>query len=269
MFTAIFNLQAIRGYHLLWGGDDQYWLGGYETNHTLNASADLRLAGLQQFVPATVPQPFDGPESSCAKGFFDAASNRYLLWFWVSPGGDGEFVVPTWGWDSMMSVPRVLDVDPELLQITLYPVEELALLRSLPPVVPATTLPAMAAGMTPLAGVNSSQVDIEVTFDWSKTKSGTIPQIPNLQVGVAVLVGSGEQTTVTLTMGIASRFNNGTRKTEAATMLGVDTRRTRSDRKGNGVYTPTPVLLKPGETSLTLRVLVDRCKDLDTVPCSV
>ena len=45
----------------------------------------------QRFVPATVPQGFDGPESSCPKGFWDSHSNRFLLWFWVGPGSDGLF----------------------------------------------------------------------------------------------------------------------------------------------------------------------------------
>jgi len=62
-FTPSFgNGVTIRGFNLLWGGNNLYWLGKYETQHTLNASADLRLTGKQQFVPVTVPQPFDGPE---------------------------------------------------------------------------------------------------------------------------------------------------------------------------------------------------------------
>ena len=40
--------------------------------------------------------------------------------------------------------------------------------------------------------------------------------------------------------------------------LGIDTRQTRSDHKGGGVYTPQPVSLKQTDTALTLRVLVDR-----------
>ena len=35
---------------------------------------------------------FDGPESSCAKGFFDTKTGRYLLWFWVSPAGAFEYM---------------------------------------------------------------------------------------------------------------------------------------------------------------------------------
>ena len=75
-------------------------------------------------------------------------------------------------------------------------------------------------------------------------------------MGVAVLLGAEEQTLVTLTLGAATRFNNGTRKTAAAVLLGVDTRRSRSDR-GGGTVTPKAVTLNDRE-ALTLRVLVDR-----------
>jgi beta-fructofuranosidase len=252
-FTPSFgNGAAIRGYHVLWGGNNQYWLGRYRSDPPTNAS---RLTGSQVFVPATVPQPFDGPESSCAKGFWDARTGRYLLWFWVAPAGDGKYVVPEWGWDSMVSIPRHLDVDTELMQITLYPVKELEVLRVLPPVHHQTGLQ-LAEGVTPLAGVQSNTLDLELTFDWSHTKTKSIPTTPNLQVGVAVLLGAEEQTLVTLTLGAATRFNNGTRKNAAAVLLGVDTRRSRSDR-GGGAVTPKAVTLKDHE-ALTLRVLVDR-----------
>ena len=73
----------------------------------------------EKFDIRNVSVGFDGPESSCAKGFFDTKTGRYLLWFWVAPAGDGKYVVPKWGWDSMLSIPKHLDVDPELLQVTM------------------------------------------------------------------------------------------------------------------------------------------------------
>ena len=183
-FTPSFaNGVAINGYNLLWGGDDTYWLGHYVHTGQLNAS-NPRLGGSQQFIPSTLPQPLDGPEASCAKGFFHKETNRYLLWLWVAPAGDGEFVTPFWGWDGMISLPRHLDVDLDLMQITLYPVKELELLRGKP--VASLKSHALTEGVTPLPGINSSQFDLEVTFDWSQTTHGVIPQIPNLQVGVAV-----------------------------------------------------------------------------------
>jgi hypothetical protein len=234
-FTPSFaNGVTIRGFHLLWGGNNQYWLGNYTFGGSLNAS---RMSGSQQFVPATVVQSLDGPESSCAKGFFDAKSQRYvplpitcptnlfivqnasnsmllrcryLLWLWVSPAGDGKYVSPHFGWDSMISLPRVVDVDPDLLQMTLYPVKELELLRFSPPLVQKNAMP-LPEGVTPLE-VTSNTMDLEVTFDFSKTKTGTIPTTPNVVFGVAVLVGRTEQTLVTYTCGTSTRFNNATRK---------------------------------------------------------
>eukprot|EP01043_Picozoa_sp_COSAG02_P010809 COSAG02_NODE_389_length_23251_cov_259.067640_1_plen_733_part_00 len=262
-FTPSFaNGVAFRGgYHLLWGGNNQYWLGHYltspsdaGTNSTNNTNGFLRLHGRQIFVPVTVPQGFDGPESSCAKGFFDVETKRYLLWFWVSPAGDGKFVTPIWKWDGMISLPRHLDIDLDLLQITLYPVEELNLLRVTPPLahLEGSTI---AQGSTPLAGVHGNALDVEVIFDWSHTRSGQIPTVPGIELGLAVLVGEYEQTLVTFKTG-GTRFNNGTRRDSPAAVLAIDTRHSRAGDK-TGSLTTTPVILKPGETNLTLRLLVD------------
>ena len=71
-----------------------------------------------------------------------------------------------------------------------------------------------------------------------------------------MLVGAYEQTLVTFTTG-GRRFNNSTRKDSPAAVLAIDTRHSRAGDK-TGSLTPTPVALKPGETNLTLRLLVDR-----------
>ena len=44
--------------------------------------------------------------------------------------------------------------------------------------------------MTPLPGVRSNTLDLELRFNWSGTTLGKIPTTPHLQVGVAVLVGN-------------------------------------------------------------------------------
>ena len=52
-FTPSFaNGVKIRSYNLLWGGDNQYWLGNYTTNPSNSTD--------QHFTPVTLPQPFDG-----------------------------------------------------------------------------------------------------------------------------------------------------------------------------------------------------------------
>ena len=82
-FTPSFASRVkISGYNILFVGNDQYLLGSY---------SPLPNSTQQRFVPATVPQGFDGPESSCPKGFWDSHSDRFLLWFWVGPGSDGLF----------------------------------------------------------------------------------------------------------------------------------------------------------------------------------
>ena len=60
-FTPSFaNGATVRGFHLLWGGNNQYWLGNYTYKANTTSATDPRLFGTQQFVPSTVPQPFDG-----------------------------------------------------------------------------------------------------------------------------------------------------------------------------------------------------------------
>ena len=124
----------------------------------------------------------------------------------------------------MLSIPRVLGVvklpcrhpgcarllrlqrnrcvqDTELMQTTMYPVEELSLLRGAP-LAQKTEAP-LAPGLTPLAGVNSQALDLEVTFDYSATRGQAIPA-DGTRVGVAVLCGQNESTEITfrLTKGL-------------------------------------------------------------------
>ena len=58
-------------------------------------------------------------------------------------------------------MPRHLNIDPELLQILLYPVKELEMLRVSRPVAQQTAV-RLVTGVTPLLGVNNSALDIEV-----------------------------------------------------------------------------------------------------------
>ena len=71
----------------------------------------------------------------------------------------------------MISLPRHLDIDLDLLQVTLYPVKELERLRVTPPVL-YLEKSKLVEGTTPLKGVQGRALDIEVTFDWSRTSSG-------------------------------------------------------------------------------------------------
>jgi hypothetical protein len=90
-------------------------------------------------------------------------------------------------------------------------------LRVSPPLLEQKAL-AIAKGLTPLVGVNGSALDLELTFDWSHTKTGAIPTAAGYEVGVSVLVGQYEHTLVTCSTG-GTRFNNGTRKVGPAVAL--------------------------------------------------
>ena len=112
----------------------------------------------------------------------------------------------------------------------MYPVRELELLRDPTPLVSLNAAP-LAPGITPLAGVNSSQLDLELIFDWGPTGAKAIPEGTGLEVGVQVLVGSDESTFVGFRLDSGPRFDNGTKAVGRAVALGVDTSGSRADRK--------------------------------------
>ena len=93
------------------------------------------------------------------------------------------------------------------MQTTMYPVEELSLLRGAP-LAQKTEAP-LAPGLTPLAGVNSQSLDLEVRFDWSATRGQAIPA-DGTRVGVAVLCGQNESTEVTFRLAKGTKFVSAT-----------------------------------------------------------
>ena len=103
------------------------------------------------------------------------------------------------------------------MQTTMYPVEELSLLRGAP-LAQKTEAP-LAPGLTPLAGVNSQALDVQVAFDWSATRGQAIPA-DGTRVGVAVLCGQNESTEVTfrLTKGL-TKFVSATSTVLALTIF--------------------------------------------------
>jgi beta-fructofuranosidase len=225
----------LQGVSLIYQCDNGYWLGNY--------SYDRAHPDNQSFVPTTPKKYFDsgGTETSAGKGFFDHRTNRYIFWLWVH--GDSDRTLGL-NWDSMMSVPREMDVDAYLAQLTFYPIEELDALRTrhaahghLEPPRPATL-----NWLVPLA-VNSSQLDIEVTFRWAGTR---VPA--GLLLGVSFFRGQSEETRAV--------YNSSSSE--------VTLDRSRSSLRHVPVPPPNEqtrlgahVQLKPGETSISLRVLAD------------
>ena len=99
-----------------------------------------------------------------------------MLWFWVSPAGDGKYVTPHWGWDGMISLPRHLDVDTELLQILLYPVKELEVLRVSPPAVQETAM-RLAVSNPHLSLIQSSPIYSPHLIPTSSSESSPSPHL--------------------------------------------------------------------------------------------
>lgn len=169
---------------MLYECDNGYWLGNYSHPSPGNHS----------FVPATRRQVFDMPGNSgvgtnAGKGFWDDRTGRYLFWLWIRESYDRDFNT---GWDSMMSVPRVMDVDPDLRQMTQYPADELLLLRRAQ-VVGEVNMTIAAGADVPLPAVASNTLDIELTFRFPTTV-GALPA--GTAVGCSVLDGAAEHSRV-------------------------------------------------------------------------
>jgi len=86
----------------------------------------------------------------------------------------------------MLSLPRVMTLDPLRMQLNLYPAEELSLLRRRPLITQTELTPRRGLTRLPLEGeAGATQLDLEVRFVWR----GGVP--PETQVGVAVLQEKG------------------------------------------------------------------------------
>ena len=104
------SFTPLGGTHLYYHCDNAYWLG----NYSWSRDAPDR----QTFVPRTLRKQFDssvygGGSSSASRGFWDAASARYLHWTWAFGPSDA---VPglDLGWDGMLSVAREFRIDHAL-----------------------------------------------------------------------------------------------------------------------------------------------------------
>lgn len=177
------EFEKVDGLWVMYGCGNNYWIGNYSYS-----SSD---PNNQTFVPITNEQLFDMGDSTAAKGFWDDETNRYLFWIWIHGSDDHNMGL---NWDSMMSVPRQMNIDYENMQLVFYPVEEVDALRSKSLI--SKSQMSVTAGTTVLKGVHGRQLDIVARFDWSH--SGSVPLEAN--VGMAVLMGSHETTTIMISV---------------------------------------------------------------------
>ena len=308
----------LGGYHVLYGCANHYWIGNYSTSPRRTALG----VSQQSFVPITnrlhfdVPQHAVGGVTSAAKGFWDEHSGRYLHWMWVHSGSkprnttavdaasssafgaargrggatsivDGAYdrllgAKGAKAWDSMLSLPRVMTLDPLRMQLNLYPAEEISLLRRRTLITQTELTPRRGLTRLPLEGeAGATQLDLEVRFVWR----GGVP--PETQVGVAVLQEKGtgarnpfllvcpgariaetlllragpERTVISIASG--SHPDPSTcLPTDAVDprcpALVADTTASSAHPGVVGTRASTPLDLETGEAELVLRVLVDR-----------
>ncbi|KAG6479941.1 hypothetical protein ZIOFF_063418 [Zingiber officinale] len=97
-----------------------------------------------------------------SKTFFDPKKNRRILWGWANESDtvddDGAK-----GWAGIQAIPRTIWLSRNGRQLMQWPIEELESLRSKHIIVQNTQVP--SGGFFEVQGIDSSQVDVEVTFE--------------------------------------------------------------------------------------------------------
>jgi beta-fructofuranosidase len=109
---------------------------------------------------------FDHGHLYASKSFYDARKKRRVLWAWVDET-DGGGVAR--GWAGLQAFPRAVWLDADGKRLVQWPVEEIKTLRRKRAGLQWAT-EVEAGGRKEIAGIVSSQADVEVVFE-----------IPNLE----------------------------------------------------------------------------------------
>ncbi|OEL30201.1 Beta-fructofuranosidase, insoluble isoenzyme 6 [Dichanthelium oligosanthes] len=97
-----------------------------------------------------------------SKTFFDARRNRRVLWAWVNES-DSEADDVDRGWSGLQSFPRALWLDRGGRQLVQWPVEEIETVRRRRAALLGAEVE--SGGLREIAGIVSSQADVDVVFD--------------------------------------------------------------------------------------------------------
>ncbi|WOL02304.1 cell wall invertase [Canna indica] len=99
-----------------------------------------------------------------SKTFFDAKKNRRILWGWANESDYVDDDIAK-GWAGVQTIPRAVWLDTSGRQLVQWPIEELESLRGKHIVV--TNKKVSSSGLWEVKGIDSSQADVEVTFEIS------------------------------------------------------------------------------------------------------
>ncbi|CAL9762993.1 unnamed protein product [Musa acuminata subsp. burmannicoides] len=99
-----------------------------------------------------------------SKTFFDGKKQRRILWGWANES-DTSDVDKAKGWAGIQMIPRTILLDSSGRQLVQWPIEEIESLRGKHVVVEHKRIP--SGGFFEVTGIDSSQADVEVSFDVS------------------------------------------------------------------------------------------------------
>ncbi|URE13744.1 Cell wall invertase [Musa troglodytarum] len=99
-----------------------------------------------------------------SKTFFDGKKQRRILWGWANESDTSE-VDKAKGWAGIQTIPRTILLDGSGRQLVQWPIEEIESVRGKHVVVEHKRIP--SGGFFEVNGIDSSQADVEVSFDVS------------------------------------------------------------------------------------------------------
>jgi len=107
---------------------------------------------------------FDHGHLYASKSFYDARKKRRVLWAWVDETDGGPANGVTKGWAGIQAFPRAMWLDGDGKRLVQWPVEEIETLRRKRVGLQWAT-EVEAGGRKEIAGIVSSQADVEVVFE--------------------------------------------------------------------------------------------------------
>ncbi|KAL3498640.1 hypothetical protein ACH5RR_041372 [Cinchona calisaya] len=133
---------------------DYYIIGIYEPETD-------RFSVSPDFMDSNVQLRYDYGIFYASKTFYDSAKSRRILWAWVTEA-DGKSDDVDKGWSGLQSIPRSILLDKTGKQLSQWPIEEIEKLRAKEVNLENKVV---EGGTTfEIAGITSSQADVEVSF---------------------------------------------------------------------------------------------------------
>ncbi|XP_075107367.1 beta-fructofuranosidase, insoluble isoenzyme CWINV1 isoform X2 [Nicotiana tabacum] len=154
--TSIMGPNVKHVFKVSVANSDYYTIGIYNPNKDIfvpdNESLDIGL-GFR----------YDYGKYYASKTFFDSATNRRILFGWVSEAVNIVDINSIRGWAGLQGIPRRIWLQKSGNQLLQWPIVEIEKLRINNPVVEGTTA-LMAGSVREISGVTATQADVEISF---------------------------------------------------------------------------------------------------------